>query len=81
MRIVVKGDDTNIDLVLPLPTALMCSRFSIKLISKYCDLDQCGLTSSQLRSMAKKLNSFRKKHKGWVLLEAESDEYKVIIKL
>ncbi|MDE7281677.1 MAG: hypothetical protein K2N36_08060 [Ruminiclostridium sp.] len=79
MRIIVKGDDTNIDLIFPTP--MICSGFGLKLISKHCDLDQCGLTSAQLRSMAKKLKSFRKKHKGWVLLEAESDEYKVIIKL
>ncbi len=79
MRIVVKGDDTNIDLVFP--TGLFCGRLSTRLISKYCNLDQCGLTNSQLRSMAKALKSFRKKHKGWVLVEAESDEYKVIIKL
>lgn len=79
MRIIVKGEDTNIDLILP--TLMISSRLGIKLISKYCGLDQNGLTPAQLSTIAKKLKNFRKKHKGWVLIEAESDGYKVVIKL
>lgn len=79
MRIVVKGDDANIDLVLPTP--FLYSRLGIKLISKYCGIDQSGLTPAQMSSIAKNLKSFRKKHKGWVLIEVDSDDYKVVIKL
>lgn len=79
MRIIVKGDDKNINLIFP--TALICSRFGARLISKHCNIDQWGLTASQLKSMADKLNRFRKKHKDWVLVKAESDGYKVLIKL
>lgn len=79
MRIIVKNDDKNYNLIFP--TALICSRFGIRLISKHCKTDKWGLTSAQLKAMANTLNRFRKKHRGWVLLEAESDGDKVVIKL
>lgn len=79
MRIIVKGDDKKINLIFP--TALICSRFGARLISKHCNIDKWGLTSTQLKAMAYGLNRFRKKHKGWVLVEAESGGDKVVIKL
>lgn len=79
MRIYVKGDDTHINLIFP--TSFLCSKFCTRIISKYCIKDEGKLSYEQLRSMVDVLKRFRKKHKGWVLVDVESDGEKVLIKL
>lgn len=79
MRIIVKGDDAHINLIFP--TSFFCSRFGARIISKYCIKDEGKLSYEQIRSMVDVLNRFRKKHRGWVLVDVESDGEKVLIKL
>ncbi len=79
MRIVVKGSDANINLVIP--TSLLCSGIAVRLIVGHCMEKKDKQSYEQVKAMAKELNRFRKKHRGWVLVEVESEGEKVLIKL
>lgn len=79
MRIVVKGSDANINLVIP--TSLLCSGIAVRLIAGHCTEKKDKQFYEQVKAMAKELNRFRKKHKGWMLVEVESEGEKVLIKL
>lgn len=79
MRIIVKGGDTNINLIIP--TSFLCSRIGVRFIAKHCTEKEDEQSCEKIKAMAKELNKFRKKHKGWVLIDAESDGERVLIKL
>ncbi len=79
MRIIVKGDDAHINLIIPTP--FLCSKLGAKIFSKYCIKDEGKLSYEQIRSMVDVLKRFRKKHKGWVLVDVESEGERVLIKL
>lgn len=89
MKIVIKDADTNLNLRLPSRlilnsiTAALAPRIINKKIKESTDNDfKQPITSSQLRTLIREINRYRRKHRDWVLIEVgeESTGERVVIK-
>lgn len=74
MRIIIKEKGVK-KFSLRLPSALALSPVSVFLMTgRLGQTNGMKLTRRQAMAMAKALRRFRKKHKGWKLVEAESSD-------
>ncbi|MBD5103901.1 MAG: hypothetical protein HDT47_03445 [Ruminococcaceae bacterium] len=88
MKIIIKGYDTNMNLTLPSRlilnglTATLAPKWINKKINGFKKNSEISITGSQLRTLIREINRYRRKHKDWVLVEVEEGENgdRVIIK-
>jgi hypothetical protein len=89
MKIIVKDSDMNLKIILPSRLVLnsLTAYLAPHFINRKTGADKNGsvseITGKQLRLIFREINRYRRKHRDWVLLEAESGSSgeKVMIKL
>ncbi len=81
MKIIVKNNGES-TIKLLLPTGLVASRLGANIVAKNLQKQGIDVNKKQALALVKYLNTYRKTHKEWVLVEVESaNGSSVIVKL
>ena len=73
MKIQLQGKERSLQLALP--TGLIFSRFSLRLLLKSVEINGCrlnGLSPEAADRLAREIKRIRKKHGSWELVEVET---------
>lgn len=80
MRIIVRSDDTNINL--PLPTGLVLNRVTAALAAWAAAENGVHITGAQMYALIGAIRDFKRSNPDWCLVEVESaDGEYVMVKL